>query len=157
MPLGMPAATFLRRYWQKHPVLIRRAFPHLPAPLAAGDLFAVASEPAALARLVRSRGRRFSVEHGPFPPGRLARMPKRDWTLLVQDCDKWFAPVEALLGHFAFLPRWRVDDVMISYAADGGSVGAHVDQYDVFLLQAAGTRRWRISTDPRAPTGFVPD
>ncbi|MGO4781825.1 cupin domain-containing protein, partial [Lysobacter sp. 2RAB21] len=75
-------------------------------------------------------------------------MPHQDWTLLVQDVDKWDADVAALLPAFDFLPRWRIDDIMVSFAAPGGSVGAHVDQYDVFLLQAQGHRRWQI--DARA-------
>ena len=75
-------------------------------------------------------------------------MPHHDWTLLVQDVDKWDADVAALLPAFDFLPRWRIDDVMVSFAAPGGSVGAHVDQYDVFLLQAQGHRRWQIDAEP---------
>jgi 50S ribosomal protein L16 3-hydroxylase len=97
------------------------------------------------------------VRNGPFRRDAFARLPRRNWTLLVQDCDKWFAAAEDLLRHFAFIPRWRVDDVMASYAVDGGSVGAHVDQYDVFLVQAQGRRRWRISTDPAAPKDFRPN
>src|SRR5690606_2927331 len=84
-------------------------------------------------------------------------LPPSHWTLLVQDVDKWDADVAALLGHFDFLPSWRVDDVMVSYAEDGGSVGAHVDQYDVFLIQGLGRRRWQISTDAEAPMAFRED
>jgi len=75
----------------------------------------------------------------------------------VQDMDKWDADVRALLDRFDFLPRWRLDDIMISFAAPGGSVGPHVDQYDVFLLQAQGRRRWQIDTDPDAPREFRED
>ena len=155
--LGMSERAFLRRYWQKHPLLVRRAFADVPAPLAPEDLFAVAGERDAVARLVQGRGRRFRVRSGPFRSDEIARMPPRDWTLLVQDCDKWFAGAGDLLRHFAFIPRWRVDDVMVSYAADGGSVGAHVDQYDVFLVQAMGRRRWRIDARRGSPTDFVED
>src|SRR5690606_32651129 len=87
---------------------------------------------------------RWSVRDGPFAESDFANLPATDWTLLVQDVDKWDADVAALLARFAFLPSWRVDDVMVSYAAPGGSVGAHLDQYDVFLLQGRGRRRWRI-------------
>jgi 50S ribosomal protein L16 3-hydroxylase len=151
-PLGMPAARFLREHWQKRPLLVRGAFEAFQDPLAPDDLAGLACEPAALARIVvhEARRDRWKLCTGPFDPADFARLPKRDWTLLVQDVDKWDADVATLLPRFSFLPRWRIDDVMVSYAVDGGSVGAHVDNYDVFLLQGLGRRRWSISTDPRA-------
>ena len=97
------------------------------------------------------------MRHGPFAEAEFPKLPDHDWTLLVQDVDKWDADVRALLERFDFLPRWRIDDVMISFAAPGGSVGAHVDQYDVFLLQGQGRRHWQISVDPDAPTAFRDD
>ena len=84
-------------------------------------------------------------------------MPSEDWTLLVQDVDKWDDDVRALLADFGFLPSWRIDDIMVSFAAPGGSVGPHIDQYDVFLIQGLGRRRWRISTDAAASSAFLPD
>ena len=151
--LGMPPARFLGEFWQKKPLLIRAAFAPFRDPLAPDDLAGLACEPSALARIVvhAAKRDRWSLRTGPFDAADFARLPKRDWTLLVQDVDKWDADVAALLPHFSFLPRWRIDDVMVSYAVDGGSVGAHVDNYDVFLLQGLGRRRWRISTDPHAP------
>ena len=158
-PLGMSPARFLRDYWQKHPLLIRNAFPGFKPPLAPEDLAGLSCEDGALARLVLHDRRtdRWRVEQGPFAEARFATLPARDWTLLVQDVDKWDADVVALLGVFDFLPRWRIDDVMLSYAVDGGGVGPHVDQYDVFLLQGQGVRRWRISTDPAAPQALRGD
>lgn len=158
-PLGMPPAQFLRRYWQKHPLLVRGAFPGFDPPLAPDDLAGLACEEIALSRLVvHDRARdAWQVRQGPFAESDFAALPARDWTLLVQDCDKLIGEVEQLLVPFRFLPDWRIDDVMVSYAVPGGSVGAHVDQYDVFLLQGHGRRRWRISTDPRAPLGFRAD
>jgi 50S ribosomal protein L16 3-hydroxylase len=100
---------------------------------------------------------RWILRNGPFAESDFATLPKTHWTLLVQDVDKWDADVAALLQPFDFLPSWRIDDVMISYAEDGGSVGAHVDQYDVFLLQGLGRRRWQISIDPEAPKTFRDD
>ena len=100
---------------------------------------------------------RWTLRSGPFAEAEFPKLPDHDWTLLVQDVDKWDADVRALLERFDFLPRWRIDDVMISFAAPGGSVGAHVDQYDVFLLQGQGQRHWQISTDPDAPTAFRDD
>ncbi len=145
-PLGMPADRFLRDYWHKRPLLIRNAFPGFQSPVAPEDLAGLACEDGVLARLIsldRSSGR-WSVRSGPFQEEDFPGLPDHDWTLLVQDVDKWDPDVRALLEQFRFLPRWRIDDIMISFAATGGSVGAHVDHYDVFLLQAQGHRRWQI-------------
>lgn len=158
-PLGMPPARFLRDYWQKHPLLVRGAFAGRRCPLTPEDLAGLSCEELSLSRLVAHEpaADRWSVRTGPFDDADFAALPPTHWTLLVQDVDKWDADVAALLGDFAFLPSWRVDDVMVSYAVDGGSVGAHVDQYDVFLIQGMGRRRWRIDTDPAAPTAFRDD
>lgn len=173
-PLGMPPQRFLRDYWQKRPLLIRGAFDGFRNPLAPEDLAGLACEELALSRIVihqplsssprpgdgrkpgKEKADRWILRNGPFAERDFATLPKTHWTLLVQDVDKWDADVAALLPHFSFLPSWRVDDVMISYAEDGGSVGAHVDQYDVFLLQGLGRRRWQIDTrtpreNPRVP------
>ncbi|KAF1687631.1 transcriptional regulator [Pseudoxanthomonas broegbernensis] len=145
-PLGMPPQRFLRHYWHKRPLLIRNAFPGFQTPVMPEDLAGLACEEGALARLVahdRAEGS-WDVRTGPFQEEDFPGLPDRDWTLLVQDVDKWDPDVAAVLDHFRFLPRWRIDDVMVSFAATGGSVGAHVDHYDVFLLQALGHRRWQI-------------
>jgi len=145
-PLGQPAARFLRDYWQKRPLLIRNAFPGFVPPISPDDLAGLSCEDGTLGRLVQHDRARdhWQVQSGPFAEAAFSELGERDWTLLVQDVDKWDADVRALLTHFDFLPRWRLDDVMVSFAAPGGSVGAHVDQYDVFLLQAQGERRWQI-------------
>jgi 50S ribosomal protein L16 3-hydroxylase len=155
-PLGMPPAEFLRDYWQKKPLLIRNAFPGFESPLQPEDLAGLACEDGVLARIVahEPEGDKWMLRHGPFPEEMFPTLPKHDWTLLVQDVDKWDADVRALLDRFDFLPRWRIDDVMVSFAAPGGSVGAHVDQYDVFLLQAQGRRRWQIDDRPNPPVHF---
>ena len=157
--LGMPPAHFLRDYWQKRPLLIRNAFPGFVSPLSPEDLAGLACEEAALSRIVQHDRKkdRWSLRSGPFAESEFPKLPDHDWTLLVQDVDKWDADVRALLERFDFLPRWRVDDVMISFAATGGSVGAHVDQYDVFLLQGQGQRHWQIDTNPHASTAFRDD
>ncbi|WP_226468406.1 cupin domain-containing protein [Luteimonas panaciterrae] len=158
-PLGMPPAEFLRDYWQKRPLLIRNAFAGFVSPLEPEDLAGLACEEAALSRLItydRARDA-WSVRHGPFAEEEFPGLGDHDWTLLVQDVDKWDADVAALLPAFDFIPRWRIDDVMISFAATGGSVGAHVDQYDVFLLQGQGHRRWQIDAGPNPPTAFRDD
>lgn len=158
-PLGMPPARFLRDYWQKRPLLVRNAFPDFVPPLTPDDLAGLACEELALSRIVLHDHKRdkWTLRPGPFAESDFAALPGSRWTLLVQDVDKWDADVAALLDHFSFLPSWRIDDVMVSYATDGGGVGAHLDQYDVFLLQGIGQRRWRISTDPRASQDFRDD
>ena len=158
-PLGMPAAKFLRDYWQKKPLLIRSAFPEFVSPLQPEDLAGLACEELALSRIV-SHDRAadaWTLRTGPFTEEEFPGMPDHDWTLLVQDVDKWDVDVRQLLQHFDFLPRWRIDDVMVSFAATGGSVGAHVDQYDVFLLQGQGQRRWQIDAGKNPPTRFRDD
>lgn len=158
-PLGMPPARFLRDYWQKRPLLIRHAFPGFVSPISADELAGLACEPYSLSRLIVHDETRddWAVETGPFEESRFATLPDSDWTLLVQDVDKWDAGVAAVLDAFRFLPDWRIDDVMVSYAAPDGSVGAHVDQYDVFLLQASGHRYWMIDERPDAPAQFRTD
>ncbi|HJR13155.1 MAG TPA: cupin domain-containing protein [Rhodanobacteraceae bacterium] len=168
-PLGMPPAHFLRDYWQKRPLLIRGAFPGFVPPLSPDELAGLACMDGALARIVRRNKPRspnpglqrndgqWKVLNGPFDDATFAKLPKSCWTLLVQDVDKWDADTSALLDAFAFIPSWRIDDVMISYAADAGGVGAHVDQYDVFLLQGLGQRRWSIDTRPNPSTAFRDD
>jgi 50S ribosomal protein L16 3-hydroxylase len=155
----MPPARFLRGYWQKRPLLIRGAFPHFHNAITPEDLAGLACEETALARIVMRDARRdrWTLRNGPFSETDFAKLPKSHWTLLVQDVDKWDADVAALLDQFAFLPAWRIDDVMVSYATDCGGVGAHVDNYDVFLVQGRGRRRWRISTDASAPREFRND
>lgn len=148
--------AFLKQHWQRKPLLIRDAFPGFEAPIDGDDLAGLACEPVVPSRLILHDPKTdlWTVETGPFADERFATLPETDWTLLVQDVDKMIDPVGALLAHFSFLPSWRIEDIMVSYAAPNGSVGAHVDDYDVFLLQARGQRRWEISTDPGADLSF---
>ncbi|MDZ4812401.1 MAG: cupin domain-containing protein [Pseudomonadota bacterium] len=155
-PLGMPVAKFLRDYWQKQPLLIRGGFgSDFSCPIAANDFAGLACEPMALSRLIvhSPKTDRWRVETGPLAESRFNKLPKSHWTLLIQDVDKWDADVAALYRYVSFLPNWRLDDIMISYAVKGGSVGAHVDQYDVFLVQGRGHRRWQIDRRPNPPLG----
>jgi len=163
-PLGMAPRSFLRDYWQKRPLLVRGAFPGYSSPVEPDDLAGLACEQGVLARLIQHDRARdaWTLRSGPFPEEAFDGLGDRDWTLLVQDMDKWDPDIAALLPSFAFLPRWRVDDIMVSFAATGGSVGAHVDQYDVFLLQAMGHRRWQIDASEamgrgKPPLGFRDD
>jgi 50S ribosomal protein L16 3-hydroxylase len=125
----------MRRYWQREPLLLRGAFPAFRDPLSAREVLALAASPEAQSRLVQKRARRWILEHGPFPPSRLKQLPRRDWTVLVQDTNHFSERADRLLSTFDFIPHARIDDVMVSYAVPGGTVGPHVDSYDVFLLQ----------------------
>lgn len=133
---------FLRDYWQKKPLLIRNAIPDFEPPIDGDELAGLALETEVESRLVV--GTEWQLENGPFTEQRFQTLPSSHWTLLVQAVDLWVPEVAALLREFAFLPPWRLDDIMVSYAQDGGSVGPHFDYYDVFLLQGAGQRRWQI-------------
>lgn len=157
--LPLPLERFLAEYWQRKPLLIRGGLPGYRAPLSPEDLAGLAMEADSLARLVQYRRRadRWNVRHGPFVEADFADLPARDWTLLVQDVDRWDPAVASLLDHFRFLPRWRLDDVMVSYAVAGGSVGAHVDQYDVFLVQGLGRRHWMWDASAAPDLRFRPD
>jgi 50S ribosomal protein L16 3-hydroxylase len=159
LPDGLDAAGFLSLYWQQRPLLMRGALPGLVSPIDADELAGLACESDVESRLVRARGPRgpWQVDHGPFDEETLRRLPARGWTLLVQDVDKHVAEVGRLWERFRFIPEWRTDDIMISYAVDGGSVGPHYDEYDVFLVQASGRRRWRIDSRARPETECLPD
>ena len=133
---------FLSDYWQQKPLLIRGAWPNFQAPIDADELAGLALEDEVESRLII--GSDYAVEQGPFAEERFASLPAREWTLLVQAVDLWVPEVAEMLRRFSFLPRWRIDDIMVSYATDGGGVGPHFDDYDVFLLQGSGQRRWQI-------------
>ncbi len=138
---------FMRDYWQKKPLLIRQAIPGMQALLSRKDLFAMASNPDVESRLVSGNGdsQPWRMQHGPFKPRALPPLSRPHWTLLVQGVDLHVEAFAQLRDRFRFIPDARLDDVMVSYASDGGGVGPHFDSYDVFLLQAHGQRRWRIS------------
>ncbi|MCB1785875.1 MAG: cupin domain-containing protein [Gammaproteobacteria bacterium] len=146
LPDGIDGASFLSEYWQRRPLLMRAALPHTCFPLAAEELAGLACEAEFESRLLIERGPDdWELRHGPFDEATFAALPERQWTLLVQDVDKFVPEVADLIDAFDFVPLWRIDDVMISYAADQGGVGPHIDAYDVFLMQAQGRRRWRLS------------
>jgi 50S ribosomal protein L16 3-hydroxylase len=137
-------AQFMRRYWQKKPLLIRQAIPGIEAPVSREELFQLADSDDVESRLITHFRQSWAMEHGPFAPEQLPSLKKRDWTLLVQGANLHDDRARALLDRFRFIPDARLDDLMISYATDGGGVGPHFDSYDVFLLQVHGKRRWRF-------------
>ena len=150
LPGGMRVETFLRDWWRKKPLLIRNAFPDFESPITPEELAGLALEEEAVSRLIMERGGEYpwQLRHGPFREEDFADLPASHWTLLVQEVDRWVPELAALFERFLFLPSWRFDDIMVSYAPDGGNVGAHVDRYDVFLIQALGRREWRIGAKP---------
>lgn len=148
---GLEPAAFLRGYWQQKPLLIRQAWPGFASGLDAETLAGLALEPEVESRLIQDTDAGWQLQQGPIAEETFLGLPDQRWTLLVQDVDKLLPELQSVLDAFRFVPDWRLDDLMVSYAATGGSVGAHVDQYDVFLLQAAGRRRWQIDQRPDAP------
>lgn len=150
----MPVASFMRRHWQRRPLLIRGLFAPAEVDLDPAALFRLAARDDVESRLVQRRAGRWSLAHGPFAPGSLPSLRRRDWTLLVQGVEGHLPQAAALLARFRFLPDARLDDVMASFATAGGGVGPHIDSYDVFLVQARGHRRWRIAS--QRDTTLVP-
>jgi 50S ribosomal protein L16 3-hydroxylase len=142
---GLSPQVFLRRHWQKRPLLVRGALPGFRGVIEKRALFALASRADIESRLVERRNRRWHVTHGPLSQSALRRAGARDWTLLVNGVNHHNTRAEQLLRRFSFIPQARLDDVMVSYAAPGGGVGPHFDSYDVFLLQGQGRRRWRLA------------
>lgn len=142
---GLSAAQFMRRHWQKKPLLVRQAVPAMVAPIARAALFDLAARDDVESRLIRyDAAKGWRLRQGPLPRRALPPASRLGWTLLVQGVDTHDDAVHTLLRQFRFLPDARLDDLMVSYASDGGGVGAHFDSYDVFLLQASGRRRWSI-------------
>lgn len=137
-------STFLRDFWQKKPLLIKNPGVKFNDPLSADDLAGLACEEFVETRLVTTSDHyNYQLRHGPFDAKLFSTLPKSNWTLLVQAVDQFVAEVEELKSAFDFIPRWCIDDIMVSYACDGGGVGPHFDQYDVFLLQGTGSRKWQ--------------
>jgi len=150
-PDGMDEQYFLDNYWQEKPLLIRQALPEFSTPLPADELAGLSLEPEANSRIItRDNDGQYKLEHGPFDEDRFSTLTDNQWSLLVSDVEKLIPEFAIYMQPFRFIPDWRIDDLMISYAPDGASVGAHVDEYDVFLLQGSGVRRWSI--DARADT-----
>lgn len=141
---GVSVSSFLRRHWQKNPLLVREAIPGFEGVVDFRALAELAGRDDCESRLLLREGRRWTVEHGPFARRYLLRLPRRNWTLLVQGVNLFLPAARQLLSRFDFIPFSRLDDLMVSYAPPGGGVGPHFDSYDVFLLQGPGRRRWKV-------------
>ncbi len=142
---NLTPVQFLAEYWQKKPLLIRHAMPNFKGLLTPNELAGLACEEDVQARIIQQKSEKWSVKNGPFDDADFAKLPKQDWTLLVQSANHHLPEAADLLALFDFIPHARLDDLMVSYAPTGGGVGAHVDSYDVFLLQGSGKRNWKIS------------
>jgi 50S ribosomal protein L16 3-hydroxylase len=136
--------TFLSEYWQKKPLLLKNALPGFVDFLSPEELAGLACEESVESRIVFNNSGTWDMKNGPFSEREFTFLPEQDWTLLVQSVDHWVPEIKSLLKEAAFIPSWRLDDVMVSYAAQGGGVGPHFDYYDVFLVQGQGSRRWQL-------------
>ena len=155
---GITAEQFLAEYWQKKPLLVRNALPEIAGLLEPADVMELALEENVTARLIKQRDRdpnQWTVKSSPLIKADFQKMP-RLWTLLVQAVDHYSFDLAELWKKFSFIPQWRRDDIMVSYAQKGGSVGKHFDFYDVFLVQGYGHRRWQLGQMCDAETEFVP-
>ncbi|MDT0197546.1 MULTISPECIES: cupin domain-containing protein [unclassified Acinetobacter] len=155
---GITAEQFLSEYWQKKPLLVRNAMPEIASLLEPNDVMELALEEHVTARLIKQKDRdpnQWSVKSSPLLKADFQKMPKL-WTLLVQAVDHYSFDLSAFWKKFPFIPQWRRDDIMVSYAPQGGSVGKHFDFYDVFLVQGYGHRRWQLGQMCDAETAFVP-
>jgi 50S ribosomal protein L16 3-hydroxylase len=147
---GFDKSDFIRQYWQKKPCLIRQAIPDFKSPISPQELAGLACEDGVHSRLIIEKGAQtpWQLSYGPFAEEVFTSLPETHYSLLVSECEKWIPECRSLLAQFLFIPAWRIDDLMVSYASPGGSVGPHSDEYDVFLLQAEGKRQWQY-TDTR--------
>ncbi len=153
---------FLTHYWQKRPLVIRGAFPDFEMPFTAQELAGIACETDVPSRIIVERGLMpkptpWQTKQSPFTDEDFTSLPDTHWTFLVNDLERYIPELGNLIEPFRFIPDWRIDDVMVSYAADQGSVGPHVDEYDVFLIQGEGSRRWKITTDDNYSNELIPD
>ncbi len=157
-PSGLNSEQFLRDYWQQKPLLIRNAFVDFKNPLSPDELAGLACDEEFPSRLIQQESdTRWTCRHGPLDSALFSELPDTNWSLLVSDIEKHLPDFIRYVEAFRFIPDWRIDDLMISYAPKGGSVGPHTDQYDVFLLQAAGVRQWQICDSRTQNAEILPD
>ena len=133
---------FLRDYWQKKPVLIKQGFLHFEDPISADELAGIACEEQVQSRLIQKKGGKWNAEFGPFES--YDHLGEEDWSLVIQALDNWSEDAAKLIEPFRFIPHWRLDDLMASFATPNGSVGPHIDLYDTFICQGSGNRRWKV-------------
>ena len=148
--------TFLKEYWQKKPLLIKNAFPDFATPIEPDELAGLSLEEEVESRIIiQNASTNYQLKTGPLDEQIFQTLPEKNWTLLIQGMDKLVPEVADLIPAFNFIPSWRIDDVMVSYAAEGGNVGPHYDNYDVFLLQAKGKRNWQLTSQNCHPENYI--
>ena len=141
---GLSPSRFMKEHWQKKPLLVRQAFPGIQPPLSRSQVAELATRDDVESRLVSRFGGEWRLRHGPLPSRGLPPFKRPDWTVLLQGLNLHVPAADALMSHFRFVPDARLDDLMLSFATDGGGVGPHLDSYDVFLIQVHGQRRWQV-------------
>lgn len=156
LPDGMSAETFLAEYWQKKPLLIKNGLPAIANLFHPDDVLALALEEDVVARLVSQHGKQWQLKNSPLSEADFEKTPDL-WTVLIQNLEQWSFELGELWRAFDFIPKWQQDDIMVSYAPKGGSVGMHYDEYDVFLAQGYGERRWQLGKMCTSDTQFVPN
>lgn len=156
---SITAEQFLAEYWQKKPLLIKQALPEFINPLSPEEIAGLACEDFTESRLITTceEPPYWHLKQGPFSDEDFLTLPDADWTLHVQGVERFFPEVYSLLDHFRFIPNWRIDDIMVSYAPDKGTAGPHFDQYDVFLIQGLGKKHWRVGQHCDAQSPTLPD
>ena len=158
LPADFDRDDFLRHYWQKKPLLIRAANRDFRDPIEPDELAGLACESFVESRLISSDAsqQQWQLRSGPFTDRDFSALPPSHWSLLVQAADQYHDGVRAMLREFDFIPSWRIDDIMISFASDGGGVGPHFDYYDVFLIQGLGRKRWRVGGHADSSSALIP-
>jgi len=151
---GLSIETFLAEYWQKKPVLLKGGFRNFVDPISPDELAGLATDENIESRIVSNAQGNWSLDTGPFED--FSSFGEQDWTLLVQAVDHWHPDAAKIIEPFRFIPNWRIDDLMVSYSTPGGGVGPHLDQYDVFIIQGLGRRRWRVGMPDATLTQHCP-
>ncbi len=157
---GLSTQQFLQEYWQQKPLLVRQAFPDFHSPISPEELAGLSCDTDAPSRIVAEKGLESAWQalYGPFDEDTFANLPETHWTLLINDVDRYYPELrESIIEPFRFIPDWRIDDLMISFAVKGGSVGPHTDEYDVFLIQAYGQRHWQIADKNYSDDELIPN
>jgi 50S ribosomal protein L16 3-hydroxylase len=145
---------FLKEYWQKKPLLIKGAFKDFTDPIDANELAGLAMENEIESRIIANQNNQWQIEQGPFES--FDKFGEQNWTLLVQAVNNWSRKTQTLLAAVDFIPKWRIDDVMVSFSTPNGGVGAHLDQYDVFIIQGEGKRRWKVGAPDSSLKQLLP-
>ena len=147
--LNFDLAEFMRNSWQKRPIIIKQGLANFQDPISAEELAGLSLEEEIDSRFISNADGKWQADHGPFDEKLFSQLPETHWQLVIQAANHWHPGPEALMSPFKALPQWLFDDVMVCYSAPGGGVGPHIDQYDVFIIQGQGKRRWRVGDKDR--------